>query len=86
MVIHGKKNAIGETELAPKLKRYAGHKRPGSDDDPRIIEETGQYIRDFDRIVLNTKTARELYEQMLALYPDRVNPGALWTSASALKP
>jgi hypothetical protein len=51
MVIHGKKNAIGETELAPKLKRYAGHKRPGSDDDSRIIEETGQYIRDFDRIV-----------------------------------
>lgn len=64
----------------------AGHKRPGSDDDPRIIEETRQYIRDFDRIAQNTKTARELYEQVLALYPDRVNPGALWTSARALKP
>jgi hypothetical protein len=72
--------------LAPKLKRYAGHKRHGSDDDPRIIEETRQYIRDFDRIAQNTKTARELYEQVLALYPDRVNPGALWTSARALKP
>jgi phospholipase C len=26
------------------------------------------------------------YDQVLALHPDRVNPGALWTSARALKP
>ncbi len=64
----------------------AGHKRPGNDDDPRIIEETRQYIRDFDRLAETTTTARELYDQMLSLYPDRVNPGALWTSARALKP
>jgi len=64
----------------------AGHKRADRDDGPRIIEETRQYIRDFDRIAQNTETARELYEQVLALYPDRVNPGALWTSARALKP
>jgi len=48
----------------------AGHKRPGNDDDPRIIEETRQYIRDFDRLA-QTTTARELYDQMLSLYPDR---------------
>ncbi len=64
----------------------AGHKRPGNDDDPRIIEETRQYIRDFDRLAETTTTARELYDQMLSLYPDRVNPSALWSSAHALKP
>jgi len=64
----------------------AGHKRADRYDDPGIIEETRQYIRDFDRIAQITKTARELYEQVLALYPDRVNPGALWSSARALKP
>jgi len=64
----------------------AGHKRADRYDDPGIIEETRQYIRDFDRIAQSTKTARELYEQVLALYPDRVNPGALWSSARALKP
>jgi len=64
----------------------AGHKRPGNDDGPRIIEETRQYIRAFDRVPETTTTARELYDQMLSLYPDRVNPGALWTSARALKP
>jgi hypothetical protein len=64
----------------------AGHKRPGNDDSPRIIEETRQYIRDFDRVAGTTTNARELYDQMLELYPDRVNPGALWTSARAVKP
>ena len=48
---------------------------------PKIIEETRQYIRDFDRVAGNTTTARELYDKMLELYPDRVNPGMLWSSA-----
>ena len=30
----------------------AGHKRPGNDDSPRTIEETRQYIRDFDHVAL----------------------------------
>ncbi|MCW3067108.1 MAG: Glyoxylase-like metal-dependent hydrolase [Solirubrobacterales bacterium] len=63
----------------------AGHKRADRDDDPRIIEETRRYIRDFDRIAETTNTARELYDQMLALHPDRVNPGALWGAARAWK-
>jgi glyoxylase-like metal-dependent hydrolase (beta-lactamase superfamily II) len=64
----------------------AGHKRPGNDDDPRIIEATRQYIRDFDRVAGATTTARELYDKMLELYPDRVNPGALWLSVRGVKP
>jgi glyoxylase-like metal-dependent hydrolase (beta-lactamase superfamily II) len=64
----------------------AGHKRAGRPDDPCIIEETRQYIRDFDRIAESTTTARELYEQVLAMYPDRINPAVVWTSATALKP
>jgi glyoxylase-like metal-dependent hydrolase (beta-lactamase superfamily II) len=64
----------------------AGHKRAGNDDSPRIIEETRQYIRDFNRVVDTTATARELYEEMLRLYPDRVNPGAVWSSARGVKP
>jgi glyoxylase-like metal-dependent hydrolase (beta-lactamase superfamily II) len=65
----------------------ASHKRPDSADSPRIIEETRQYIRDFDRLVETTKTAQELYDKMLELYPNRVNPGwALWSSVRAVKP
>jgi glyoxylase-like metal-dependent hydrolase (beta-lactamase superfamily II) len=64
----------------------AGHQRAGRHDGPEIIEETRQYIRDFDRIADITSTARELYDQVLALYPDRINPDAVWISAQALKP
>jgi len=63
----------------------AGHKRPENDDNPRIIEETRQYIRDFDRIAATTTTGRELYDAMLKRYPNRVNPGMLWASAGAVK-
>jgi glyoxylase-like metal-dependent hydrolase (beta-lactamase superfamily II) len=73
-------------ELDPRAV-IAGHKRAGRADDPRILEDTRQYIRDFDRVAeTTTATARDLYEQVLALHPDRVNPGALWTSARAHKP
>jgi glyoxylase-like metal-dependent hydrolase (beta-lactamase superfamily II) len=64
----------------------AGHKKPEKKDSPRIIEETRQYIRDFDRLAGMTTTARELYDEMLQLYPNRANPGSLWGSARAAKP
>ena len=63
----------------------AGHKNPEKDDSPRIIEETRQYIRDFDRVAETSTTARELYDKMLEFYPDRANPGSLWGSARAVK-
>ncbi|HVI76965.1 MAG TPA: MBL fold metallo-hydrolase [Candidatus Acidoferrum sp.] len=63
----------------------AGHKVPGNDDNPKNVDETRQYIRDFIRLDEATKTARELYDQMLELYPDRANPGSLWSSAAAAK-
>jgi hypothetical protein len=64
----------------------AGHKKPEKKDSPRIIEETRQYFRDFDRLAGVTTTARELYDEMLRLYPTRANPGSLWGSARAAKP
>lgn len=63
----------------------AGHQRAGRHDGPEIVEETRRYIRDFDRIVQTAETAREVYDQVLALYPERINPDALWRSARALK-
>ena len=77
--------ALDTIEMLHPRAVIAGHKRPGNDDDPRIIEETRQYIRDFDRLAELTTTARELYDRMLELYPDRANPGALWSSARAIK-
>jgi glyoxylase-like metal-dependent hydrolase (beta-lactamase superfamily II) len=64
----------------------AGHQRAGRHDGPEIIEETRQYIRDFDRIAQTTSAAEDLYDQVLALHPNRINPDALWLSAQAVKP
>jgi glyoxylase-like metal-dependent hydrolase (beta-lactamase superfamily II) len=68
-------SALNTIESLNPRAVIAGHKRPGNDDSPKIIEETRQYIRDFDRLAETTTTARELYDKMLEIYPDRVNPG-----------
>jgi glyoxylase-like metal-dependent hydrolase (beta-lactamase superfamily II) len=79
-------SALDKIESLNPRAVIASHKRPSNDDNPRIIEETRQYIRDFDRIAEMTNTAQELYDKMLELYPNRVNPGwALWSSARAVK-
>ena len=78
-------SALDKIESLNPRVVIAAHKRPGNDDNPRIIEET-KNISDFDRIVEMTTTSQELYDKMLELYPNRVNPGwALWSSARAVK-
>src|SRR6202140_5079943 len=78
--------ALDKMESLKPRAVIAGHKRVGNVDSPKILGETRQYIRDFVRLAMQTTTARELYDQMLKLYPDWGNPGALWTSAGAVKP
>jgi glyoxylase-like metal-dependent hydrolase (beta-lactamase superfamily II) len=63
----------------------AGHKVPDHDDDPRNIAETRQYLRDFILLDETTDTARELFDAMIELYPDRANPGSLLGGANAAK-
>lgn len=70
--------------LRPKTV-IAGHKIPENADDPRIIGETRQYLCDFNRLNEATSTARELYDAMLEIYPDRANPGSLWGGANKAK-
>lgn len=77
--------AIDTIEALNPRTVISGHKRAGRPDDPNTLEETRQYIRDFDRVAAATTTARDLYDQMLAIYPDRVNPGVLWLSARAVQ-
>ncbi len=79
-------SALDKIESLNPRAVVASHKRPENDDNPRIIEETRQYIRDFDRLAETAATAQGLYDKMLELYPSRVNPGwALWSSARAVK-
>jgi glyoxylase-like metal-dependent hydrolase (beta-lactamase superfamily II) len=78
--------ALDRMESLKPRAVIAGHKRVGSDDSPKILGETRRYIRDFEGIAMQTTTARDLYDQMLKLYPEWGNRGALWTSVRAVKP
>jgi glyoxylase-like metal-dependent hydrolase (beta-lactamase superfamily II) len=78
--------ALDKMESLKPRAVIAGHKRVRNVDSPKILGETRRYIRDFERLAMQTTTARELYDQMLKLYPDWGNPGALWTSVRAVKP
>ena len=71
--------------LHPKAV-VAGHGVLDPDSSPRHIEETRRYIRDFNACLAMTSTPLELYQRMLSLYPDRVNPGSLWAAAKAARP
>ena len=64
----------------------AGHGVLDPDSSPRHIEETRRYIHDFNDCLAATTTPLELYERMLSLHPNRVNPGSLWVTAKAAKP
>jgi glyoxylase-like metal-dependent hydrolase (beta-lactamase superfamily II) len=78
--------ALDTIESLKPVAAIAGHKRPDAPDTPYNIEATRSYIRDFDRIASHTKTALDLYNEMLAIYPERVNPAVLRYSAQAVKP
>lgn len=77
--------AIDKIEALKPQAVVVGHGPLDPDNAPHHIGETRRYIRDFMRLDAETTTARELYDSMLALYPDRINPGSLWGSANAAK-
>lgn len=64
----------------------AGHKNRALPDDPAIVGQTRQYLLDAQRLLDDKPTPREFFDRMLALYPDRLNPGPLWYGALGLLP
>jgi glyoxylase-like metal-dependent hydrolase (beta-lactamase superfamily II) len=78
-------HALDELEALEPRAAVAGHKVPDNDDDPGNIAATRQYLRDFIRLNEATDSPRELFDAMIELYPDLVNPGSLWGGAHAAK-
>ena len=78
--------ALDKIEALHPQAVVTGHGVLDPDSSPRHIEETRRYLRDFLAARASTSTALELYEKMLSLHPDRVNPGSLWAAANASKP
>ena len=78
--------ALDKIETLQPRVVIAGHGVLDPDSSPRHIEATRRYIFDLNAVVASTSTALDLYEKMLALHSDRVNPGSLWATARTAKP
>ncbi|KAK6207703.1 hypothetical protein QIS74_12784 [Colletotrichum tabaci] len=62
-----------------------GHSDPSKGFGPESIQETRTYLENVEKISAATNTAEELYERMLDLYPERLNPGSCWAGAVLIK-
>ncbi len=73
--------AIATVEALSPVAVVAGHKNRLLPDDPAVLAQTRQYLLDAQRLLDETPTPRTFFDRMLALYPDRLNPGPLWYGA-----
>ena len=78
--------ALDKIEALHSKAVVAGHGVLNPDSSPRHIDETRRYLHDFNANLASTSTSLDLYEKMLTLHPNRVNPGSLWATARAVKP
>ncbi len=62
----------------------AGHKNKYLPDDPAIIEQTRDYLLNARRLLTQKPSPQEYFDEMIALYPDRLNVGPVWYTAAAL--
>jgi glyoxylase-like metal-dependent hydrolase (beta-lactamase superfamily II) len=67
------------------LHVVAGHKQPDGTDDPSDIDESIQYLTDFNDAEARTTTPTELYQAVLQRHPRRANPGSAWGAAKITK-
>jgi glyoxylase-like metal-dependent hydrolase (beta-lactamase superfamily II) len=69
--------------LSPRAV-VAGHKNRDLPDDPVILEQTRDYLLDALRLLADKPSPRQFYDQMIDLYPDRLNVGPVWYGALGL--
>ncbi|ETK38059.1 MBL fold metallo-hydrolase [Microbispora sp. ATCC PTA-5024] len=84
---NGRKEWLGALDAIESLRPAAvvsGHKRDGDPDSPEDIGRTRRYIEDFTAAAEKAGSHTDLYEAMVALYPDRRNRGVLWNSAKSV--
>jgi glyoxylase-like metal-dependent hydrolase (beta-lactamase superfamily II) len=64
-------------------KIIAGHRHPQAidDDAQRQIEESRQYITDFEAALGRSSSPLDLIDRMMSIHGDRANPYTLWLAA-----
>lgn len=72
------KSALDVVAALKPTHVVAGHKDKDLPDDPKTIQDTRRYLEDVERVIAGSHDAREFYDAMIKLYPDRKNRSALW--------
>lgn len=62
----------------------ADHKNKDLPDDPAILDQTRQYLLEAQRLLGQRPSPREFFDQIVARYPERLNPAPVWYSALGL--
>jgi glyoxylase-like metal-dependent hydrolase (beta-lactamase superfamily II) len=62
----------------------AGHKNKDLPDDPAILDQTREYLLNALRLLAEKLSPQEYFDEMIALYPDRLNVGPVWYTAVSL--
>jgi glyoxylase-like metal-dependent hydrolase (beta-lactamase superfamily II) len=78
--------ALDVAEALVPAAVIAGHKDPQLADSPSQIQATRRYLTDARQMLEVSSSAKSFYDGMLALHPNRLNPGALWGGAITLFP
>ena len=78
--------ALDIAEALEPITVIAGHKNPQAADDPSQIQATRGYLTHARQLLTSSTRAEAFYDGMLALHPNRINPGALWGAAMTLLP
>ena len=79
-------------ECLDKLESYhpaiviGTYHRPGGVDGAFNIGASREYIKTFSRLVKESKSAKQLYDNMLHAYPDRIGKLVLWLGCQAQFP
>jgi len=71
-------NAVDMVAALEPRNVVAGHKDKARTDDPKIIAETRRYLEDAKRLIATSQSALEFFNAMIEIYPERLNPSALW--------
>ncbi|MCW2685381.1 MAG: Zn-dependent hydrolase, glyoxylase, partial [Mycobacterium sp.] len=67
--------ALDKVEALQPRAVVAGHKNKDLPDDPAIIAQTRDYLLNARRLLAENPSPRDYFDQMVALYPDRLNVG-----------
>jgi len=77
------KRALDAVSSLGADKIIAGHRHPQAidDDAQRQIEESRQYIADFEAALARSSSPLDLIDRMMSIHGDRANPYTLWVAA-----